>query len=160
VVASEQNVRQVLQALAEIQNGMEKLRSLGVIRSQKVVGDLGEWLVAQVFGGEIAASKGNADWDVIADGERIQVKAHAKAADNSTRWTGFPKPPAGVDAIAVVVFSPAFRVLELYKVPAEELGRLLRASGDKLRLPWDDLGDWRVSKAMLPASSPLCEMFE
>lgn len=82
--------------------------------------------MAQIFNGEIAASKGNPNWDVRADGEGISVKAHAKAADNSTRWTGFPEQPAGVDAIAVVAFSPASRVLELYKVPLEELRRLLR----------------------------------
>ena len=159
-MTSEQTVRQVLQALTEIQDGMENLRNLGAIRSQKVVGDLGEWLVAQVFNGELAASKGNPGWDVIADGERISVKAHAKAGDNSTRWTGFPEQPAGVDTIAVVVFSTAFRVLEFYKVPLEKLRRLLRPSGHKLRLHWDDLGAWRISKATLQASSPLREMFE
>lgn len=159
MAASEQEVSQAVQALAEIQNGMEKLRRLRVIRSQKVVGDLGEWVVAQVFDGELATSKGNRNWDILAEGERIQVKAHAKAPDNSTRWTGFPKAPRGYDAMVVVVFSPAFRVLELYKVPAEDVGRLLRTSGNKLRLHWDDLGAWRVSKATISGSNSLCQLF-
>ena len=60
----------------------QALLSAGLIRSSKDTGaDFAEWLVAQVFGGELAPPN-NRGYDVLAGEMRIEVKHLAKSPNN------------------------------------------------------------------------------
>ena len=78
---------QIAQLLEKLSTARNTLTSLGVIRSQKVIPDFAEWLVAQIFGGSLAPSKTQENWDVKVGTEKVQVKEHAKARDNRNRWS-------------------------------------------------------------------------
>lgn len=137
-MGDKKQITEVVAAIDQIACGMDRLKSLGVIRSRKAYADLAEWLVAQVFGGSLAPCKNQPHWDVACQEGRVQVRSHSKAVDNPNRWST----TKGVyDILVVVVFNESLRVSELYRVPFAEVARLRRPND---RVCWDDLQEWRL----------------
>ncbi|HSZ59238.1 MAG TPA: hypothetical protein VK797_26590 [Tepidisphaeraceae bacterium] len=154
--ADTDKIAKVVGAIDQLSAGIESLKALGVIRSRKAFADFAEWVVAQIFGGELAPCKVQPGWDVLAHGERLQVRSHSKAADNPNRWSTVKG--GDFDSVVIVVLNESLRVTELYKVPA---GKLLSVQFIPGRLRWDDLAGFPASAVhaafphikILPASS-------
>lgn len=111
------DLRSVAEELRTISKSMAKLRELGVIRSQKLVSDLGEWIVATLLGGSLAGSKTQKGWDVECAGQRVQVRSHAKSENNPNQWSPAPTNPTGCDDLVIVVFSERLQVEQILRVP-------------------------------------------
>jgi len=67
-------MNEVIEALDNMHEAIEKLRSLGVIRSQKWTADYGEWLVAKLFASDLAESRTQSGWDIEIDGKKVQIR--------------------------------------------------------------------------------------
>jgi hypothetical protein len=64
-------------ARSEVASIVQALRDAGLARTDNLVGELGEYLALQVYGGELAPTSAR-DIDLISgDGRRIQVKTRA-----------------------------------------------------------------------------------
>lgn len=93
---------------------------MGVIRNKKdFTSQLGEWLVAELYGGISAESSSQKDWDVKVGADLfIQVKTHAKAIGNNNRWTGIKyKKDAQINELVIIVFTHDYKLREFYKIP-------------------------------------------
>jgi hypothetical protein len=134
------NARSIARELRSIASAMGNLRLLGAIRSQKLVPDLGEWIVSSLLGGEIAHSRTQEGWDVECEGRRFQVRSHAKSEDNPNRWSPVPRHPTQCDMFVIVVFSERLLVEQIIQVPiSEALGRARNG-----RLQWADVQEHRL----------------
>lgn len=142
--------------IRKIADSMARLRSLGVIRSQKLVSDLGEWIVAKLFGGCLAESKTQQDWDVRCDSGRVQVRSHAKAADNFNQWTPVSRNYDRYEELVIVVLSEVFLVRHVYRVPASEVA--LRVVKGQLR--WASIQEFEINPRELPGYEELAPIFE
>jgi len=150
-----EDVRAISDELRNIAAAMENLRALGAIRSQKLVADLGEWVVASLLGGKIADSRTQEGWDVECEGERVQVRSHAKSEDNPNQWSRVPNNPAQCDALLIVVFSERLRVEQILRVPISEATR--RASNGRLR--WADVQEYKLNLFDFPTYETLRPLF-
>jgi hypothetical protein len=69
-------------ARSDIKAVTKVLRDAGLARTDNLVGELGEYLALQVYGGALASTSAR-DIDLIgADGRRVQVKTRALPADD------------------------------------------------------------------------------
>lgn len=109
-------------------------------------GQIGEWLVEQLFNGKRAASAIQEGWDVEADGKFIQVKTHSKAEGNNTRWTSISaNPKTRVDELIIIVFSQNYQLMEFYQIPFEiARTRIRRLKNGQEKIRWSDVEEYRV----------------
>ena len=148
-------------AVRELSHAVRVLRELGVIRSRRFTGDLGEWYVCQLYGAQPAASQTQKGWDVNlpASGERIQVKT--QSYDRENRWNYLDSLLSDFDRLVVVIITDFFTIRALYDVPAEELGRVLRIGAEKKpAYYWDDLEPWKVNALDLPGGAYIAALIE
>jgi len=61
-------------AIAEFLESVRNLRSVGVIRSDKLLGDLGEFLASSEYGLELATSGRQEGHDTAGEDDRVQIK--------------------------------------------------------------------------------------
>lgn len=61
-------------AITDFLSAVEKLRKLGVIQSDRYLGDLGELLVKEEYGVELALSQRQQGYDTKGDENRAQIK--------------------------------------------------------------------------------------
>lgn len=141
----------VANEIAQLSASIQRLRTLGVIRSQKIVGDVGEWIAAALFGGRIAEAKNQKGWDLACDMGNIQVRAHAKSEDNRTSWTSIAGLPNDCKELAVVVLTHELKISRVFRVPTAEAKRRAR----KERLAWSAIGEYEVLVESLPAFKKL-----
>src|SRR5260221_13854953 len=107
------DVSKIVDALDRWCSAAGDLKELGVVRSQKVLSDLSEWFVAEIYGGKRVESKTHPGYDVVVAGaERIQVKHAAKAKDNPARWHPIKslKQLKQFDSLELVIFSDSYKV--------------------------------------------------
>lgn len=149
----EKQIHEIVDAIDQISAGIERLKSLGVIRSCKFYQDLAEWLVAQLFDGTLATSKIQQHWDVQCDRDCVQVRSHWKAIDNPNRWSNTK---GTYDVLVILVFNQLLRVSELYRIPAAEVGKLRSSDG---RLRWDASSEWRLHPGNLLVPNELRPLF-
>lgn len=159
MLGTEHVIKQVIAALDMIVSGMEQLRTLGVLRSRKLASDFSEWLVAQIYEGELAQSKTQKGWDVRATNEKIQVKVSFKPDDPANRWC-YVGIQQDFDSLVLLVLSDSFKVAELYKIPHAELLPLLKPDKQSPRLNWNDLKPWWVSVKELKTYARLSDLFD
>ena len=69
-------------AIMEFMDAVRKLREVGVIRSDNILGDIGEFLAASEFGLQLAKSPRQQDHDTEGSNDKVQIKFH-----NSTKGT-------------------------------------------------------------------------
>lgn len=150
--SSKKKSSEIATEIKKLAESMKRLRELGVIRSQKIVGDIGEWIAAVLFDGVIADSKNQQGWDIKCEVGNIQVRAHAKAEGNNTRNTRITGLSEDCAMLAILVLTHDFRISQVFVVPSEEAKRL----ATKGKLSWSKLQDFEVPHAdLLPSLSPL-----
>lgn len=145
--------------LDQICSAKHTLKQMGVLRTEKFITDLGEWLVAELFCGTRANNPNQEDWDVIAPCGKIQVKTHAKSKDNNNRWSSVRTPLGGFDYLVIIVFSECYCIKEFYKVPIKEAQNVVKTSGPDSRIHWDVLSNWKLSRSSFHAKEDLLRFF-
>lgn len=115
----------------------ESLRNLGVLRGQgKFVGDLGEWLAGQIWGLEPARQnqRGHDLVDSGNNGEKWQVKTHAKAIKNPARKTHFgyerieEKESQQFQYLLILVLTPDFYFDQIFRLTYNEAFEVAKKS--------------------------------
>ena len=123
----------------------------GIIRSERVTGEIGEYLACLQFANsKLAESTSNPGWDIKAELEnriiKIQVKSHAKGLNNNARWSEV-KNIHLFDYLFIVVFNSEYHVKELYNIPTNSIkthGKLNKNRGIYL-IPWDKFKKYHVT---------------
>lgn len=153
---------QHVDAVCALARATAMLRAAGVIRSARVVGDLGEWYAETLFGGVRAKGQTQKGWDVAAEGcgERLQVKA--QRYDKGNRWNYLDGDPALFTHLVVVILTDDYRLRAVYKVPSAELQPLLRTESTTKRRSyhWDDLAKWRIDLSRHAGAAAIAELIE
>ena len=128
-----------------------------VIRSERLTGELGEYLAMLQLGGHLATATSNKGWDLLAEiggnkDQRVQVKAHAKGSRNTARWSQFTSIDA-FDYLFIVVLSPNYCVRELYLVDRVALTNLAKLDTKRRiwTVSWDILR--KANKTLKPVKT-------
>lgn len=142
-------------ALDDFYKSLKKLREEGILTNKKdFTGQIGEWLVAELYQGKRAESSIQKGWDIDVNGKHIQVKTHAKATTNKNRWSGVKKDsPEKIDELIIVVFTHDYKLKEFYKAPWSKAKPLIKMRGKKKTKPeitWNSLKNYRVEIDDLP----------
>jgi hypothetical protein len=156
---TESEIRDVRAAINDFTSAKGKLRKMDVVRSERLVGEIGEWFVAELYGGDRATSTSQKGWDVVVGQTKIQVKTHAKGDDNTARWTELKNDLEGFDELAVVVFTKDFILEEFYRVPIADVRNALKPSGKSFVVKWDSLKRHRIELDHLPRQNELVKYF-
>lgn len=147
------------QALADLSQALMVLREAGIIRSTRFVGDIGEWYVATLFGGDLSSNQAQKGWDVLerSTGSRLQVKT--QTYDPKNAWNHINTPPEQFDRLIVVILQPTMKIRDLYDIPAADLPTILRV-GKEVRpiYRFSDLLPWRVNLAAPPGAPRLGDL--
>ncbi len=154
------NPADVRKFLDELSNAKSALFEAKVIRSERLTGELGEYLALLQLGGELATATSNKGWDLLAkiggnENQRVQVKAHAKGSSNTARWSQFTSIDA-FEYLFIVVLSPDYRVRELYLVDSEALEDLAKL--DEKRMVWTV--SWDILKKAEKTLKPVQRVVE
>jgi hypothetical protein len=146
-------------ALESYIQSLRKLQSLGITPNKKdFTGQIGEWLVAELYNG-VRANRGNEKgWDIKIEDRYIQVKTHSKAATNAnSRFSNIkPHPSVKIDELVTVIFSHDYKLQEFYLTPWQEVIALIRISDDGYKIKWDE--QHRLDINSLP-NQPLVSLF-
>jgi hypothetical protein len=95
---------------------LEDLIKLGVVRSARLVGDLGEALAARYYGVSLATSANHPGYDLEAtDGRLVQVRALRSVPDGERTVMGTMKEP--YDTLFAVKFSLDYEPVRAIEVP-------------------------------------------
>lgn len=96
------------QAIFSLSDSFSVLRRCGVIRSTRLVGDLGEWYVATLYDGEISLSQAQKGWDILekSSGQRLQVKT--QTFDPKNPWNYLTTSPELFDRLIIVLLTDTF----------------------------------------------------
>lgn len=140
----DKNIAEARHALDQIAQAKETLRRLDVIRSERMTGEIGEWLIEQIYGGARAASTSQKGYDLEIDGLRYQVKTHAKGDNNSARWTEFKYERGVFDFFIILVLSKEYAIKELYRIPEHVVFERINETLKQRVLKWDDFSDCLV----------------
>lgn len=112
----------ISEALSLIRKGKSVLKSENILQHEKPIHvELAEWLAAEYYNGKRANSGNQKGWDIVLkNGEKIQVKSHAKADTNISEWTQLSKHTDGVSLLFIVVFSIDLYIKSIYEISIEE----------------------------------------
>ncbi len=146
-------MNQIRQALDKLHSAKQELKSLGVIRSERLTAEIGEYIASTIFEAELATSTSNKGWDMkTSDGIRIQVKAHAKGLDNHYGYTHVPdfKP---FDELVIVVMTPDYRIKAIYKISSKEAQNKSKWNdkAQRFEVPWKSLENNKVTIETRPS---------
>lgn len=139
-------------ALKAFLQALIELRSLNIITNKKdFTCQIGEWLVAILYEGERAKSGNQKHWDIQFDNKLCQVKSHAKAATNKTRWSAIRHDPhAEIDELIIIVFTNGYKLTSFYKLPWKLALPMIKRGDKKDIIYWDDLRGFQISIDNLP----------
>ena len=137
-------------ALDSMVRAKRVLRDYDVTRSERLVGEIGEWLVESIFGGERASSSSQKGYDIIRDDRRVQVKTHAKGDANNARWTEFKYQKGEFDDFVIVVMSKEYCLKEIFYIPEDVLFERINESKKQRVVDWDQYHDCRIGLDDLP----------
>lgn len=146
------DVTTISNAIKNYVQAKKRLRELGIAVSERqIVGEIGEWLVLQLYGGERAESRTQPHWNIINLDGKIQVKAHAKGNNTPARWTTVNYPEdAEIDVLIIIIFSQDFTLKEFYKAPWCDIQSYINRTNKRYVIHWNDLSDYRISIDDLP----------
>lgn len=142
-----EEVRKYLDSLV---TAKRMLRELDVTRSERLVGELGEWLAKSIFGGQRAPSSSQKGFDIINNDRRVQVKTHAKGDDNSARWTEFKYQRDEFDELVIIVMTKEYRLKEVYLIPEEKVFARIDESKKQRVVDWNKYRDCSIPLDKLP----------
>jgi hypothetical protein len=144
------------QAIFALSDAFSVLRRCGVIRSTRLVGDLGEWYVATLYDGVISQSQAQKGWDILekSSGQKLQVKT--QTFDSKNQWNYLTTSPDFFDRLIIVLLTDTFLVRDMYDIPSIEVGQIICIGKEKKpRYRFKDLSPWRVDISTLPGHSKL-----
>jgi len=150
------NIITPVQAICALSEAFAVLRQSGVIRSTRLVGDLGEWYVATLYDGELPESQVQKGWDVLerSTGSRLQVKT--QTFDPKNQWNYLTTKPELFDRLLVVLLTSSFTIRDLYDVPSADVQQLVRIGKENKPIyRFKDLEPWRVKLTNLPGHDKL-----
>lgn len=131
-----------LDRLADVRN---RLHELDVIRSEKLLADLGEWFVEVICKGKRSSNKTEKGWDVEADDRKIQVKTVTAPKPSIKTFEYLCKPKHEFDDLAIVVLNDTYRL-------AEPDCRVKAATPNYLRAERSSLGRTEVDGGTRPVA--------
>lgn len=131
-------------AINKIVEGKKSLRELDVIRSERLVGEIGEWLAESIFGGERAKSSSQKGYDLIIDSKKYQIKTHAKGDKNNARWTQFKYNKGEFDFFIIIVMSKEFYLKEVYRIDEEILFSRIDETKKQRVVDWDKYQEFKI----------------
>lgn len=132
----------VIHALGGLAAIHSSLQQTGAVRSQRIVGDLGEWIASQVLGLNICTSRVQAGWDLEGDGMRVQVKTHAKGSTNHGRRTSLRSDALRFDALVIVVLSDAYLLRSLIGIPQPVIASVRCNANDRRMIQWGGMSEF------------------
>jgi hypothetical protein len=135
-------MKEDIEALDNMHAAIQKLRSLGVIRSQKWTADYGEWLVGKLFGSDLAESRTQSGWDIEIGGKKVQIRT-SFIPQKGPRYTRC-KVSEDFDELVVVGLTENMRIGKMYRIDKERLKPLIR-NGAESRVNWTDLNPYSVN---------------
>ena len=108
-----------INAIENFLTALKRLIDLKIINSRKdFTSQLGEWLIAEMYGATIAESGKQKDWDMKLGEKKIQVKAHSKALTTKRKNTDFKySEDASIDIFIIVVFTDNYKIKTIYEIP-------------------------------------------
>jgi hypothetical protein len=150
--------REVRECLNSLVKAKQRLRDLDVIRSERLVGEIGEWLVESLFGGSRAESSSQKGFDIVKDNSKIQVKTHAKGDDNNARWTQFGYKRGEFDFLVIVVMSKELYLKEVFYIPENVTIDRIDTKKKQRVVDWDKYKDFSIPLDQLP-NQDLVQLF-
>lgn len=131
---------------------LSSLQNLGIMPLKKdFTSQIGEWFVAELYGGSKAVSATQKDWDIKLNRTYIQVKTHSKSIGNSARWTAIKhNEGANINFLITVVFTPDYKLKEFYRTPWKDALKLIKRGNGRDIISWDDQKKFRVDLDNLP----------
>jgi hypothetical protein len=132
-------------ALADFLKAWIKLKALGIVNNKKdFTSQLGEFIVANFYEGRVALNSIQKYWDVeLNDGNKIQVKTHAKATTNKNQWTAVPYlADARIDLFVIVVFTEDYKLKHFFSVPWSRLFELSVQDITRRLVRWNRLTEF------------------
>ncbi len=146
-----ENYLKIREALNDLAEAKQRLSDLNVIRSERLVGEIGEWFFTAIYGGKRAISSSQKGWDIELDDKKIQIKTHAKGDKNNARWTEIDEEKVKeFEELVIIVFTKEFYLKEFYKIQKEAIGNLLEQSGKIKVLKWEKLSHHKIELECLP----------
>jgi hypothetical protein len=144
--------KEIKKALDNYLNSLTLLTKLGVTMNKKdFTSQIGEWFIAELYGGKRADSGIQKDWDIKIEDKYIQVKTHSKAATTTARWSSVKYDEnAQISEIITVVFTPNYKIKEFYKTPWSEALKLIKRQRHRDVLNWDDQKKFQIKIEDLP----------
>ena len=140
-------------ALDVLSMAKQRLRELGVLRSERVTGEIGEYFACELFGYTRAVTTSNKGWDLLGPkGQKIQVKSHAKGPGNRCRKSEI-NDLSQFDELVIIVMSPEYRLHEVYRISSRQVSLLagLNTQTGKIEVPWNALTDFSVNPLTHPS---------
>jgi uncharacterized protein YabE (DUF348 family) len=100
---------------------LQKLNELEIFNSRRdFTSQIGEWLIAKMYGAELAESGKQKDWDMKVGQTKIQVKTHSKAKTTKRANTDFKYDEnADINIFIIVVFTDEYKIKTIYELPWE-----------------------------------------
>ena len=126
-----------------------------LINNKDFTGQIGEWLVEMIYDGKRSTNGIEKGWDVKVKNENIQVKTHAKADTNKSRFSAIKNDYENVqiDTLIIIVFSPNYKLKEFYKIPWKIAEKFMKITGGKSprnEINWSKVKNYKIKIEELP----------
>lgn len=143
---------EIKKALDNYVDSLTQLQKLDVVKNKKdFTSQIGEWFVAEIYGGTRAVSGIQKHWDIKIGEKHLQVKTHSKALTTAARWSPVKyDETAQIDEIITVVFTPDYKLKEFYKTPWREALKLINRQKHRDVLRWDAQKKYKIKLDDLP----------
>lgn len=150
------------EAILQYLNALKKLKDLKIIKNQKdFTSQLGEWLIAELYNGEIAINGKQKDWDIKKDGKHYQVKSHAKSKTTTRSDTDFKyNENAEIDFFIIVIFSDVYELIAIYEIPFNDAFKLKTVKNKYPVIRWKDAKHHLIDYKSKFTNNPLLNIFK
>ena len=134
-------MEEISKAILDYVKALNELKRLKVIKNQKdFTSQLGEWIASIIYGGNLAISGKQEDWDLEVNGTKYQIKTHAKAYSTKRENTDFKYSKGSkIDFIVIIVFDENYKIKKIYKLPFNDAHELVNKDRKELVIKWKDL---------------------
>lgn len=140
------NLNEIRKELDNYVKAKRKLTQLGVLRSERTIGEYGEWFAEKLTGGVRNIKTSSKGYDLTKGTLRIQVKSHAKGDTNNARWTDWTYENKDFDELILLIFNKELVLKEAYSMTYEQACERINQNLKNKVLKWDDYQDYQISK--------------
>jgi len=117
------NKKEIRKQLNSYTNIIEKLKKAGILRTGKVIGDYGEYVVSKRLNLELASSSVNKGYDAI-DKKRNKYEIKTRKATTWNKPTIFPIKKSQLEVVNFLIyveFDNKWNLVKLLKIPARKI---------------------------------------